>query len=214
MKTAYAALAAAAIPLLLSSLPLAAGELPFNAPATAQAQVRAQLLHQAARALGELPATSSLLTRGRYISNLWIFPTADENTVFAQYDLTSSKQGGPSEKHLAVLRIRGNRILEQMELTDARAYSVSGQELPTAAPHWSASIGTGHVFSTESTGQGIPAAVHWSARIGTGTATSTGDATEIRPPSSSSKPTAVVAAHWSSRIGTGHAADSNVRARS
>lgn len=212
MKTTHAALVAAAVPLLLSSLPLAADELPFKAPDTARAQESTQLLHQAARALGNLPATSPLLAGERRISNLWIFPTADDDTVFAQYDLSSSKHGGSSEKHLTVLRVRGNRVLEQRELTGAAGSSVSGQDLPTAAPHWSAAIGTGHVFSPVATGHGVPAAVHWSARIGTGTAASNASATESQQPSSAKQPV-VVDADWTSRIGTGHAAEAHVRAR-
>jgi hypothetical protein len=124
MKTARAVLTA--IPLLLSSLPLTAGELPFNAPATARAHESGPLLHQAARALGDLPTTSPLLARDRHISNLWIFPTADPDTVFALYDLRSKVEDADTTKHLTVLTLRGNRIVEQRELTDARAYFVSG----------------------------------------------------------------------------------------
>src|SRR5579859_6853503 len=92
MNTRHAAFAAAAIPLLLTSLPLAAAELPFNAPNTARAQERAQLLHQAATALGSLPGTSANGARDQHISSLWIFPTADTDTVFVQYEVSSGEQ--------------------------------------------------------------------------------------------------------------------------
>jgi hypothetical protein len=215
MKIPRATLAATAIPLLLTSLPLTAGELPFNAPDTARAQENAQLLHQAARALGDLPATSTLAARDRHISKLWIFPTADADTVFAQYELSSNEEGGASTKHLTVLQVRGDRILEQRELTDARAYSVSDDERPSATLHWSASIGTGHVFGTDATtsSHGVPANAHWTSRIGTGAAASSVSATESKQPSSSKSQSSVADAHWTSKIGTGHATESNGRER-
>jgi hypothetical protein len=211
MKTPRAALVATAVPLLLASLPLTAGELPFHAPDTARAQETVQLLHQAARALGDQPATSNLVARDGHISNLWLFPTADADTVFAQYELASNEQGGASTKHLTVLKVRGNRILEQKELTDARAYSASDNATPSVAPHWSALIGTGHAASTDATtsAHGVPATAHWTAQIGTGTAAS--NATESKQTSSSSNRSVTADAHWTSKIGTGHASDSNGR---
>lgn len=211
MKTLRTTLAAAAIPLLLTALPVNAGELPFNAPQTARAQESAQLLHQAAQALSDLPTTAALATQNRHISNLWIFPTGEADTVFAQYELSSSQEGGASTEHLTVLKVSGNRILEQTELTDTRVYSASGEERPAATPHWSASIGTGHAASSETTtssSHGVPATPDWTARIGTGTAASSLSATESKQPLSSSSRPAVADAHWTSRIGTGHAADS------
>ena len=211
MKTPRAALVATAVPLLLASLPLTAGELPFHAPDTARAQETAQLLHQAARALGDQPATSDLAAQDGHISNLWIFPTADADTVFAQYEVSSNDEGGASTKHLTVLKVRGGRILERQELTDARAYSASDDHSPSATPHWSALIGTGHASSTEATtsAHGVPASPNWTARIGTGTAASNASAQSNRPSSSTNR--SVADAHWTSRIGTGHASDSNGR---
>jgi len=198
MKNLRAAFAAAAIPLILTSLPVSADELPFNAPNTAQAQESAQLLHQAAQALGELPEVTALSARGQHVSNLWIFPTADADTVFAQYDL------GPDTR-LTVLKLRGNRILERTDLTQVHAYASSGEERPSAAPHWSAKIGTGNVSSADATNSshGVPATPHWSALIGTGQissaeATSSSHGVPANP-------------HWTARIGTGTAA-SNLNA--
>lgn len=203
MKTLRAPLAATAIPLLLTSLPLAAAELPFHAPATARAQENSQLLHDAARALGDLPAVSTL-------ANLWIFPTANPDTVVAQYDLVSNQEGAASTtKHLTVLTLRDNRLVEQTELPDSRADDAR----PTATPHWSALIGTGQASSADATtsSHGVPATPHWTAQIGTGTAASAVSDTETKQRSSSDKQSVVANAHWTSKIGTGHATESNAR---
>ncbi len=203
MKTSRKAVATAAIPLLLTSLTVSAGELPFNAPQTARAQESAQLLHQAAQALSD-PSASA---KDQHIANLWLFPTGDTNTVFARYDLS---QGGATTQHLAVLKVSGKQIVEQTDLTEANAYAASSNERPTATPHWTASIGTGHAAdaNTTSSSQGVPATPHWTAKIGTGTAASSADSTEIQQAASSTRKSAVADAHWTSRIGTGHATES------
>jgi len=119
MKSPRAALVATAIPLLLTSLPLTAGELPFNAPATERAKESAPLLHQAARALYDLPSGGALRnSNGQHISNLWLFPTADADTVFARYNATSGADPSGTE-HLTVLTVRRSRIVESRELTSA-----------------------------------------------------------------------------------------------
>lgn len=211
MKSPRAVLTAAAIPLLLTSFPLTAGELAFNAPDTAKAQESAPLLHQAARALGDLSTAQGLADRDRHISNLWLFPTADADTVFAEYEVRPGEESTASTKHLTVLKIRDNRILEQRELSDARAYSASDDQHPSATPHWSALIGTGHPFSAEATSppRGVPATPHWTARIGTGTAAPSVSATERKQAPFSNNQSALANAHWTSKIGTGHASESN-----
>lgn len=200
MKTSHTAAATAVIPLLLSSLTVSAAELPFSAPLTARAQESAQLLHQAAQALGN--------QADQHIANLWIFPTADTNTVFAQYDVKG--EGGASTQHLSVLKLGGNRIVEQTELTGVSAYAASGQERPSPTAHWSASIGTGHAADTNATSasHGVPATAHWTAQIGTGAAASSANATQTQQSVSTQK-SAVADAHWTSKIGTGHAAESS-----
>lgn len=214
MKTPRATFAAAAIPLLLTSLPLTAAELPFNAPNTPRAQEGAQLLHQAAQALAELPATSALTGREQHITNLWIFPTAEADTVFAQYELASNS-GAASTEHLTVLKVRGTRVLEQTELADKRISVASNDVGARAQPHWSASIGTGHAASAEpnATVHGVPGTLHWTATIGTGTAASGAPAAGTKEASPAGKQSALADIHWTSRIGTGHAADSNARER-
>ena len=213
MKSPRAALVTTAIPLLLTSLPLTAGELPFNAPATERANESAPLLHQTARALHDLPSGAALgSSSGKHISNLWLFPTADADTVFARYNLTSDDGAASATEHLTVLTVRGNRILESRDLTSAHAESASNEP---ARLHWSAAIGTGHAATATvtspnatSSSHGVPASAHWTARIGTGTAAaSTTPIPDTKQPSSSGQPS-VAAAHWTSRIGTGHASDS------
>ena len=187
MKSPRAALVATAIPLLSISLPLTAGELAFNAPATERANESALLLHQTARALYDLPSGAALRSSsGKHISNLWLFPTADADTVFARYNLTSddAATSGTAEsatEHLAVLTVRGNRILESRDLTSTHAESASNEP---ARLHWSAAIGTGHAASATvtnrsvrssgttnasatSSSHGVTASPHWTARIGT-----------------------------------------------
>jgi len=61
--------------------------------------------------------------------------------VFAQYQVG---EGAASTQHLSVLKVSGDRILEQKDLTDTRLYSASRLERPSANPHRTASIGTGH----------------------------------------------------------------------
>jgi hypothetical protein len=229
MKNPLAAVVATAIPLLATSLPVSAGELLFNAPATVRASESALLLRQTARALYDLPSGAVLQsTSGKHISNLWLFPTADADTVFARYNLTSDDEAASgtaasATEHLAVLTVRGNRILESRDLTSAHTESASNEP---AKLHWSATIGTGHAASTTvansgvtnsgvtaasatSTSHGVPASPNWTARIGTGAAASTTtDSDAKQPTSSGSTQPVVAAAHWTSRIGTGHSSDS------
>jgi hypothetical protein len=231
MKSPRTTFVATAIPLLLTSLPLTAGELPFNAPATERANESALLLHQTARALYDLPSGAALRpSSNKHISNLWLFPTADADTVFARYNLASDDEATSdaaaatsATEHLAVLTVRGNRVLESRDLTSAHAESASNEP---ASLHWSAAIGTGHAASATVTNpkltssdatnatamissHGVPASPHWTARIGTGTAAST--TTDTKQSSSSGTQPAVETAHWTSRIGTGHAFDSTNR---
>jgi hypothetical protein len=227
MKNPLAAVVATAIPLLATSLPVTAGELLFNAPATVRASESALLLRQTARALYDLPSGAALqAASGKHISNLWLFPTAEADTVFARYNLTSDDEAtsdttASATEHLAVLTVRGNRILESRDLTSAHAESASNEP---ARLHWSAAIGTGYAASATvanpevtssgatkesatSSSHGVSSSPHWTARIGTGTAASTTITSDDKQPASGTQPV-VAAAHWTSRIGTGHSSDS------
>jgi hypothetical protein len=231
MKNPRATLVATVVPLLLTSLPLAAGELPFNSPATERANESAPLLHETARALYDSSSAAALQTpRGRHISNLWLFPTADGETVFARYDLTSGEDvtsGGTVTKteHLTVLTVRDNRIVESRELTSPTTKVASNEP---SKLDWSATIGTGYTARGAETNTGVTggpegnanatgsshvvsASPHWTASIGTGTAATTTGVTESKQPTSSGTQGVVAAAHWTSKIGSGHAFDSSER---
>ena len=207
MKNPRAALVATAIPLLLTSLRVTAGELPFNAPTTERAKESAPLLHQTARALHDSSPRANLpLLGGKQISDLWLFPTADANTVFARYNLTSN---GDVTEHLTVLTLRDNKVVESRELTSRAAEPLSKRY---ASLDWSASIGTGHAAHTDtnSSSAGVPTSPHWTAGIGTGTATTSITNVSVTRQSTSSGTQPVVAtAHWTSRIGSGDALDSS-----
>jgi hypothetical protein len=207
MKSSRTALVATAIPLLLTSLRVTAGEVPFNAPMTESAQQSAPLLHQTARALHDSPSPAALrLLGGKQISNLWLLPTADANTVFARYNLSNER----TAEHLAVLTVRGNSIVASRELTSPSAELVSSDH---AGLHWTAVIGTGDTARggviVPSSSNGVAALPHWTANIGTGTAANSATtAGEIKVPRASGTQPVAAAADWTSRIGTGHAADS------
>jgi hypothetical protein len=218
MKSPRATLVATAIPLLLTSLSVSAAEPPYNAPSTERAKESALLLHQTAHALYDSsPGASS----GQHISNLWLFPTADADTVFARYDLTSGEKttsGATASRtqHLTVLTVRGNRILESRELTSARVESASN-EPPKL--HWSAAIGSGNaakaMVNADATNPNATSSSHttsaspdWTARIGTGTAAaSAASVGNTAAASSSGIQPIFAAAHWTAKIGTGHAID-------
>jgi len=51
---------------------------------------------------------------GAHISNLWIFPTPDSNTVFVHYTIGSDVRSPaePDSEHLALIEMRGDRIVK------------------------------------------------------------------------------------------------------
>ena len=122
MRNKIAIFAAASAPLILSAAGAFAGEPEFRTPTTDRAQQTQPLLARAAHAVN---AAASRAGEGQ-ISNLWLFPTADEDTVFAQYIVTSnqlSSKAAASEEHLEVLRMKGDRIVEQRDLIRAVDHS-------------------------------------------------------------------------------------------
>ena len=67
---------------------------------------------------------------GAYISNLWIFPTSDSNTVFIHYTTGSGVRSPaelPDSEHLALLEMRGDRIFKML-LLGANAGNLSALE--------------------------------------------------------------------------------------
>src|SRR5690242_6778210 len=90
-------------------------------------------------------------TTAERISNLWLFPTGDEHTVFAQYTVTTkqtSSKAAATQVHLEILQMEGDRVVEERDLarigddSALRAHRVGG------ARDWSASIGNGHTASS------------------------------------------------------------------
>ena len=214
MRSPRAVVVATAIPLILTSLRVTAGEIPFSAPTTQQASANAPLFHKTAQALH---ASFAGVSGGdQQISHLWLFPTADTHTVFARYNLTSIEEGpsGPAEivkEHLAVLTVDGNRIVESHELTSSDTKSVSKN---SASLDWSATLGTGYAAHPGMTNvsHGEPASPHWTANIGTGTAATSAIAVSDTKGSASSAAQPIIAVpDWTSRIGRGDAFESSRR---
>jgi len=208
MRTKIATVAAS-IPLILGAAGAFAGDSQFQIPTTDRAQQTRPLLARAAHAVyAEGPRTGE----GK-ISNLWLFPTAEEDTVFAQYVVTtdpSTSKVAASDKHLELLRMRGDRIVEQRDLTRATDDSALSAQQVSVERDWSASIGNGHTTSTTqtlATSAGSPASPHWSASIGTGRVS---DDSGRHVQVATNVPGSLTArAHWTSKIGTAHAVDSN-----
>ena len=199
MRTRIGRVAAASLPLLLSAAGALASESQFQTPATERAQQTQALLTRAAHAV----STRVTRTGGEHLADLWLFPTASTDTVFAQYVVSTNGSSLKSESagpHFELLRMKGERIVEQRDLTHARDDSTTTAKRSSAVPDWSASIGTGHVTDgakrpTVSTGS--PSAPHWSASIGAGQAL---DSTRAADASAGSP----ASAHWTAAIGTGH----------
>jgi hypothetical protein len=118
MRNKLAMVAAASVPLILSATGALGGEAQFRTPSTDRAEQTQALLSRAAHAVN----IAAPRTRAEHVSNLWLFPTADEDTVFAQYTVTtdhSSKNAGASEEHFELLRMKGDRLVEQHDLIHA-----------------------------------------------------------------------------------------------
>src|SRR6267142_2457105 len=126
-----------------------------HVPATPQAAASASLIARADRALrdyvaacstGNEEAVARIVTTdalsahrsvnaeptgtGAHISNLWIFPTSDSNTVFIHYTTGSGVRSPaelPDSEHLALLEMRGDRIFKML-LLGANAGNLSALE--------------------------------------------------------------------------------------
>jgi hypothetical protein len=89
-----------ALTLIVCATTAYAGDSRFMAPATNRAQERRQLLSDAAHAV---------TAAHRSASELWVYPTAESDIVFAQYAVNS-------KQHLEVLKLKGNQIVERRDL--------------------------------------------------------------------------------------------------
>jgi hypothetical protein len=124
MKTLRSTLTTTAIPLLLASLPVSAGELPFNSPQTAQAQESAQptaTLHWSA-SIGTGHAASR--------------------------DAASSSHGVPANPDWTA-RI-GTGTAASSTVTENKQTAPSGSKSAVADAHWTSRIGTGHAADSNS----------------------------------------------------------------
>src|SRR5262249_49708020 len=80
----------ASVPLMLSAAGAFGSEVQFHTPTTERAQQTQLQLSRAAHAVHDRVAS----TAGDRISNLWLYPTGDDHTVFAQYTVTSERTPG------------------------------------------------------------------------------------------------------------------------
>jgi hypothetical protein len=106
------AVVAASLPLLLGAAGAFAGD--FQTPTTERAQQTQTLLNRAAHVIYAKSTASDS------ISNLWVFPTGDEHTVFAQYIVTTKEASTnvpTSQVHLEILKLQGDRVVEEHDLT-------------------------------------------------------------------------------------------------
>jgi hypothetical protein len=206
---------AAAALLSVGALKAIAGEAQFQAPATDRARETQTLLTQAAVALN----AGVPLAAGEYVSNMWLFPTADEDTVFAQYTVSGAQtlpKIAASQGHLELIKLSGDRIVEQRDLTHAANDGAAYAKQPGGRLDETALIGTGHAMGTPEssvTTHGSPASPHWTASIGTGHTSSdshaSADAVQHSEVSAKEGTSQAPSAHWTSKIGTGHAVDSS-----
>jgi hypothetical protein len=211
---------AAAALLSVGALKAIAGESQFQAPATDRARETRPLLTRAALALnaGGVP-----LRAGERVSNLWLFPTADEDTVFAQYTVSGAQtlpKIAASQGHLELIKLSGDRIVEQRDLTHAANDGAAYVKQPGGRLDETALIGTGHAMGTPETSittHGSPASPHWTASIGNGHTSSdshaSADAVQHSEVSAKEGTSQAPSAHWTSKIGTGHAVDSSASPR-
>jgi hypothetical protein len=181
-----------------------AGEAQFQAPDTDRARQAHTVLAQAAEALN----TGVPRAAGEYISGLWVFPTAAEDTVFVQYVVNKgqgSLQGAGSRQHLELVKVSDNRIVELVDLTRAGNDGASRAGLDRTA-----FIGTGHAATNSprpGAVPGSPALPHWSASIGTGHVS--GESAQASEAVVHGLAMEAPVLHWTSKIGTGHAEDSS-----
>jgi hypothetical protein len=160
------------LPLMLGAAGAYGEEVQFQTPTTDRAQQTQPLLSRAAQAVHDQITNAA----GSRISNLWIFPTGDDHTVFAEYIVTTNKVSstvGATRLHLELLRMEGDQIVARQDLTRISDDSALLAREAGSGRDWSASIGDGHTTSTTTKttvvrSAGSPASVHWSASIASG----------------------------------------------
>ncbi len=110
MRNNIAVLTSASAALILGVAGAFASGSQYHTPSTDRARETQPLLARAAHAVNTSVGDA-------HISNLWVYPTADESFVFAQYDVTaSSAPGAASQRHFELLKMQGDRIVESRDL--------------------------------------------------------------------------------------------------
>jgi cytochrome c len=71
-------------------------------------------------------ANTTAATPGSRVSNFWIFPTNDPNTVFVQYDAPAEANDGTSHRQLALVEMRGDRIARMLNFAAVPRSFVAG----------------------------------------------------------------------------------------
>jgi hypothetical protein len=128
MSKRISLLLAASVALAIASraypaTPVAPSVVP-NVPATELAERSADVIDRAVRALVALEGESR-------ISKLWVFPTAEPNTVFVHYRTTKdvdAHEPGPSAEHLVMLELDGTRIAKLQDLTTSPSTIVAAAD--------------------------------------------------------------------------------------
>jgi hypothetical protein len=93
-----------------ASSSFAAQPISVNTPAISQSQTHSDLITRSSNAVQDYVLAHS--NSGAHLSSLWVFPTADANTVFVRYTLD-----GTSTEHLLVVEMDGTRIAQLRDLT-------------------------------------------------------------------------------------------------
>jgi hypothetical protein len=93
-----------------ASSSFAAQPISVNTPAISQSQTHSDLITRSSNAVQDYVLAHS--NSGAHLSNLWVFPTADANTVFVRYTLD-----GTSTEHLLMVEMDGTRIAQLRDLT-------------------------------------------------------------------------------------------------
>ena len=101
---------AAAVAFTLSASAAFAADVQVKVPSTPEAARAADLIARAEHAL--------LTTASRErIQTLWIFPTAEAETVFVHYTTLVAGEQGATSEHLAFVEMRGARIAKVTDFT-------------------------------------------------------------------------------------------------
>ena len=135
MKNPLAAVVATVIPLLATSLPVSAGELPFNAPTSAHVESASNepaKLHWSA-AIGTGYAASATVANSEVM-----------NSGATAASATKASHGVPASPNWTA-RIGAGTAASTTTASDAKQPSSSVNTQPAvAAAHWTSRIGTGH----------------------------------------------------------------------